>query len=312
MGASDAVPQHGARARGPKPGPGGQFTGMLLLMAVPWMIFVIVILTFSFAYHHYQILVICSVIGWATLSFIFIVLDLRERMGGQWFMFLGMMCIIATINSTLAGLYNYHTHMFHYWSYDESRAYTNVLPSEPSAAHQDAGKIVFANSARVDTSRALGYKSTATYCVAPILDDSQTGHVEYWAAGIDCCPSRGDFMCDDAWNPDAKSAVVLLDSDGLVASNREYFLKAVKMAKSSFQLTGPTEPLLLRWVMDPQLIQDDCWRGGVGFLVAVIFIYLLFSIISGAMLHMWSKRAATTANAAMAAQQAQVQGGIGP
>lgn len=278
-------------------------------MAVPWIIFIMIVLSFSFAFHHYSVLVCTFAVAWATVSCVFLLLDFRERMGGQWFMFLGMMCIIATVNSTLAGLYNYHTNMFHYWSYAESRAYTNVLPSEPSAAHADASKIVFASSARLDTTRAVGYKATTTYCVAPILDDAQLDRVEYWAAGLDCCPSRGDFACDDAWNPAARSAVVMLDADGIFASQRDMFLKAVNQAKVSYHLVGSDEPLLVRWVLDPQQVQDDYWRGGIGFLVAMIFIYLLVSIISGAMLHMWAKRAATTANAALAAHNQNLLSG---
>lgn len=309
MAVQDDGLRPGTRARS-KSGPGGQFTGMLLLMAVPWVIFIMLVISFSFAFHHYSVLVLTLVLAWATVSCIFLLLDFRERMGGQWFLFLGIMCIIGTINGTLAGLYNYHTHMFHYWSYSESRAYTNVLPSEPAASHADASKIVFTTSARLDTTRAVGYKASTTYCVAPILDESSTRNVEYWAAGIDCCPARGDFACDDAWNPVARSAVVMVDSDGIFASKKDMFNKAVQQAKVSFNLFGPDEPLLVRWVVDPQQIQDDYWRGGIGFLVAVIFIYLLISIISGAMLHMWAKRAATNANTALAAHnQALLSGG---
>merc|ERR1719420_845955 len=137
-----------------------------------------IFIAFSFAYHHYDVIVWCLVLAFVMVSFIFIILS--SRMAGAWYTLLGMLCIIACGNASLAGLYNYHTHMFQYWSYDENRAYTNVLPSEPASAHADAGKIVFANTARVDTTRAVGYKAGATYCVAPILDDTQTDHVEYW------------------------------------------------------------------------------------------------------------------------------------
>lgn len=266
---------------------------MALLMAMPWLMFTMICIAFSFAYHHYTAMVWGLVITMLLASFVFMVLEMSGRMGGQWFMFLGMLGIVAVIFSTLAGLYNYHTHMFQYWSYDENRSYTNVLPSEPAAAHGDAGKMVFANTARVDTTRAVGYKAGTTYCVAPILDDSQLDRVEYWAAGIDCCPSRGDFVCDDAWNPTAKSGVVILDSDSFFPAKRDYYLKAVAQASSAFQMTSAEEPLLVRWVSDPQQIQDDYWRGGVGFLLAIIFIYLLVSIVLGAMLHMFAKRTAS-------------------
>jgi len=110
-------------------------------------------------------------------------------MAGSWFLSLGLLSLFAVINAVLCGNYNYWNHMFQYWSYDENRAYTNVLPTEPAASHADAGKIVFADTARVDTTRAVGFKMSTVYCVAPILDDTQLDRVEYWAAGTDCCPA---------------------------------------------------------------------------------------------------------------------------
>jgi len=262
---------------------------MPLLIAVPWLVFVMIFIPFCFAYHHFHLAVWGSVLAWSMLSFVFLLLE--GRMGGQWYLFLGMLCGIACINATLAGLYNYHTHMFQYFSYDENRAYTNVLPSEPAGAHGDAGKITFANTARVDTTRAVGFKSGSTYCVAPVLDETQQDRVEFWAAGIDCCPSRGDFTCDDAWNPLAKSGVVILDSDGFFPAKRDSFIKAVKQSAAAFQLTTSETPVLVRWVLDPQVIQDQYWSSGITFLVAMIFIYLGISIVAGAMFAMWSKNA---------------------
>merc|ERR550537_821201 len=157
--------------------------------------------------------------------------------------------------------------MFPYYAYDENRSYSNVLPTEPAEAHADAGKIKFSHTARVDTTRAMGYKAGSVYCVAPILDDTQLDRVEYWAAGIDCCPSRGDFNCDDAWNPKAKSGVVILDSNALIPTKHDFYMKAAKEAEAAYQLSSAEEPLFVRWVADPQGIQDDYWRAGVGFLV---------------------------------------------
>merc|ERR1719207_527064 len=109
------------------------------------------------------------------MSVTFFVLDSQQRMGGSWFYFLGVLCLLSIFFGCLAGLYNYWTHMYQYWSYDEAATYNNVLPTEPADARQDAGKIVFSTTARVDTSRAAGYKVGTTYCVAPILDNTQAG-----------------------------------------------------------------------------------------------------------------------------------------
>jgi len=302
---------------------GNQHIGMAALIGIPWLMFTIVSVLFAFAYHHYYLVCWLVVLAWVMLSVIFMVLDSRQRMGGSWFLFLGMLCLFGVLFGTLTGSYNYWTHMFQYWSYDENRAYSNVLPTEPAEAHADAGKIVFSHTARVDTTRAVGYKSGSVYCVAPILDDTQLDRVEYWAAGIDCCPSRGDFNCDDSWNPKAKSGVVILDTtagDAAVSSGdtsvgfslwkskRDYYVKAVREAEANFALTSAEHPLFVRWVGDPQMIQDDYWRSGVGFLVATVCIYLLISIIVGAVMQMWSKRTAAGQGAQGASADANATG----
>lgn len=290
---------------------GNQPMGLAVLIGVPWLMFAMISTLYGMAYHHYAWVVWLVILAWVLMSIIFLILDSRKRMGGSWFRFLGLLCLFAITNGVILGSYNYWTHLFQYWSYDENASYTNVLPTEPAAALSDAGKIVFAKTARVDTSRAVGFKVSDVYCVAPILDNTQMSRVEFWAAGINCCPARGDFSCDDAWDPLSKSGVVIMGtgpdekpSAGRQGfgfkfwdSPREYYMKAVKEAEAAYSLTSSKTPLLVRWIRDPQAIQDDYWRSGVGFLVASICVYLLLSIIAGAILQMWSKRTAASEGA---------------
>lgn len=271
--------------------------GAPLLIIVPWLMFVMIFLPFTFLYHFYPVAIWCCVLAWCMMSFLFMLMDCRDRMGGQWYLFLGMLSFIACLSASLAGEYNYHTNMFQYYSYDESRAYTNVLPSEPAGAHGDAGKITFSNTARVDTTRAAGFKQGSTYCVAPILDETQHDRVQFWAAGLDCCPSRGDFACDDAWNPLAKSGVVILDSEGLFPNKRDNYMKATKQAAAAFGFETSDEAVLVRWVTDPQVIQDSYWTAGLDFMLALTFLYLAISIAAGVILHMFSKNVARASGA---------------
>lgn len=265
---------------------------MSLLSVIPWLVFCTISVVFTFAYHHYSLLVWAVVGMWAIMAFMF--MAIKNRIKGSWFFFVGLLCGFACMFGCLCGLYNYYTHMMQYWTYDENRAYSNVLPTEPAEAHADAGKIVFAKTARVDTTRTVGYKASTVYCVAPILDDTQMDRVEYWAAGVDCCESRGDFNCDDSWDPQARSGVVIIDSTDLITTRNDYYMKAVREAQAAFSLHGSDEPLFVRWVSDPQRIQDDFWRMGIGYLFANVSIYLLVSIILGAMIAMLSKRKANS------------------
>jgi len=286
--------------------PGSGQLGLAALIGMPWLMYSIMAVLFVFAYHHYAMLVWGIISLWMLLALLFLILDARTRMAGSWFMLLGILCICAVINGCITGSYNYWSNMYPYWSYYEHRTYTNVLPTEPAVVHSDAGKIVFANTARVDTTRALGYKVGTTYCVAPILDDARAGRVEYWAAGINCCNSRGDFSCDDAWDANAKSGLVLpsmigggvsLSSFDIGAtskfwhSSRDHFIQAVKMAEASYELTSSEHPLLVRWVSNPQAYTEDLWRQGVGYMVASITVYFLISLIFGAGFQACSKRA---------------------
>jgi len=265
-----------------------------LLICLPWVMFFTVLMILSFAFHHWTVIAALVLTSWVVLGVFYCTLSSQGRMGGSWYGFLGGLCLIGCAAGAIAGTVNYQAHMYAYWAYEEGRVYTNLIPSEPAVAHLDAGKVIFSNSAIIDTTRAFGFKSGSTYCVAPILDDANNGHVEYWAAGIDCCPMRGGFNCDDAWDPKAKGGVQVLDPMGFMPgpSKHDMYLKAVKAASAAFGLTSAKEPLLVRWVSDPQGFQDNAWRSGIGFIVASACVYLLLSLMWGVIAHMWSRRAA--------------------
>jgi len=78
----------------------------------------------------------------------------------------------------------------------------------------------------------------------------------------------------------------------------------VTEAEAAFDLASAQNPLFLRWVTNPDAVQDDYWRTGIGFLVASTCIYLLFSIIVGAVMQMTSRTSAPSA--AAAAQKTRV------
>lgn len=288
--------------------PGSAQLGLGALIGMPWLMFSMVSGLFALAYHHYPLVVWSIIVCFVILAFFFLTLDARNRMGGSWFMLLAILCICAIANGCIVGMYNYWVNMYPYWSYYEHDTYTNVLPSESAVTHSDAGTIIFANTARVDTTRALGFKQDMVYCVAPILGDHHQDRVEYWAAGINCCNSRGDFACDDSWDPKAKSGLVLpsfiggtveMSKVGIGISRPwwkgtpDNFIEAVKMAEASYEMKSAEHPLLVRWTSHPQTFVDDLWRQGVGWVVGSVSVYLLISLIMGAGLQACSKRTAS-------------------
>lgn len=266
-------------------GPGGpkkegmsgfQVVSMIFL---PWIVMTLNVTLYTFCYHmYYQIVYL--------IIFCFIIIGVGLMTVGRIkqkpsYSNLGMLCLFATVIGVMLGLYSYYQWMNHYWRYQESRVYTDVTPIEKAAAHTDAGTVVFTEDSRVDTTKALGYKATKTYCVAPILDDSSVADVEFWAAGVDCCSQRADFNCDDAWDPNAKSGVVILDNGSFLPSNFDYYMKAVKQAEAAYGIVAAKQPLFVRWVTDPVKIEEEFYSWGFAFLMIASASYLGVCMVVG-------------------------------
>lgn len=280
-------------AKGGYDGGGGSGSGFGvvgggILIMVPFLIFCTSMCLHGFIFHHSPYIVWLVGIGFTCLSFIF--MSLAGRLDGRWYAVLGTLCLVAVIFGNTLGVYNYDTHFLQYWAYDENRTYSNVLPSEPAAAHADAGKLEFAQEARIDTTKAVGYKEGSVYCVAPVMAATQSARIEYWAAGVDCCKQRADFQCDDANDDQARSGVVILDTNSIIASPHDYYVKAVMEAEAAYDLVSAKHPLFIRWVREPQAVQEYYWRQGLGTLVAACGVYFLISLVFGIAGAMGAKR----------------------
>jgi len=266
-----------ASAAPPMPGPsvrkaassGSSRTPTPLFFLLPWLMFVLLMMLFTYGYHHIPGLVWSTVCLLACFALIFVFSSPMDA-GGRSAVSLGVLCGSAIVLGVLGGLHNYGNHMEQYWLYEEAREYHNVLPSEPAAAHADAGKITFAEAARIDTTKAVGYKAASTYCVAPILDPSSSNRVEFWAVGLDCCAPRGEFNCDDATKEGTEAAhgglVVFNTGSGSLATSEyrhyEYFSKAVKESEAANDLVSSAEPIFVRWVKDPESVQASFFSAG--------------------------------------------------
>ena len=98
---------------------------------------------------------------------------------------------------------------------------------------------------------AVGYKhQNHLYCVAPVTSTGVTPTlVQYWAAGIDCCSTRGGFSCDDAADLEIRSAAVLLRAQDHGLFLREVFegdaqllAKARRKAEGTFGMPHTFSP----------------------------------------------------------------------
>merc|ERR1719463_85149 len=138
-----------ARGGGKYDSGGSALMGSGLLIILPWIVFFTLTLLYAFVYHHFREVVWLASVGFIALAAIF--MSLSSRMDGRWYTFLGILTLIAVVAGNIVGVYIFSQFFLQYWAYDMNRTYTNVLPSEPAAAHADAGIIKFAASARIGT-----------------------------------------------------------------------------------------------------------------------------------------------------------------
>lgn len=270
-------------------GPKSTLLGIVLLSGLPWLFFSIINVSFCYLFHSnasvtWLIVLLCGI-----CSFLFTLVDQRNKFGGRWYMKLGILCVFGCGAGVVLGMFNYHYHYANYWAYAENAEYSNVLPSEDAAAHADAGKIIFSADAKIDMNKILGYKSKRVFCVAPIVDYATT-KINYWAAGVDCCGQRSDFACDDAYNTKARSGVVLLDNRGVFPEEHKYFKLAAEQATAAYGLEMADEPLFVRWVANPDLVQDAYFSSGFGYLVLFTIIGAVVAVLVGALVQVSSRK----------------------
>ncbi|CAE7193041.1 unnamed protein product [Symbiodinium pilosum] len=168
-----------------------------------------------------------------------------------------LMLPVAVAAGSVGGLYTYDVYAIYPQFYSNARVYTDVLPSQPSAAVADAGKLVFASSAFVDIKHSISYitERGSIFCVAPVRDATQHEQMQYWAVGTGCCSLEGgDFWCGDAKDNKASGGIVIFDNEGFFSSSSyDEYRKASRKAEATYNLISVPEPKYVRWVLDDNL-----------------------------------------------------------
>jgi hypothetical protein len=211
----------------------------------------------------------------ASVIFIGVVIAAVARVGKD--PVLNVTGCMAVFTGVVCGAYAHEACFAPFFVITLGREYRNVQASWPAAAFADAGRLVFAKSSTVDTTRGVGYQDGHTYCAAPVIDsgNAQTRTIGFWAVGIDCCNARGDFECDAAGNSGTNGGVIVA-SDGLLERSRMLFLLAVNQSAAVNNLVVEEEPLLIRWVEDPAHEQLMLFLSALGVLTLGLVLLLLF------------------------------------
>lgn len=251
------------------------------MVVIPSIVFFLVCLLFS-THPFYTFRVVFT--GFLLVLLLGAVLEMWKRQNEvyRFYFYVALLSCAAIIAGIFVGYTTFRSCFQRYWLYDASSVYTNVLPSTPTGVYFDAGFLIFADEAKLDISRSIGYRNVSRYCVAPIIDDDVGATIEFWAIGLDCCGSRGTFECDDASDRNARTGIVVADPDGYFEGDREAFVAAVRQAEAASKLTSAAEPIFVRWILDFEEAQRNLWIVGfITLVVSFVAMIILLSIVVG-------------------------------
>jgi len=280
----------------------GDVESIVMAILLPFMIFSTICCLFIFVCHDISWLVWCSVCFLGLFSVAVLRLSLNgtghtfmQERGASRRVFLRILavsCAFATLTSTVLGWYVYASLSSLFFSLESRRVYVNVRPEEPAEAHSDASWLFFSEDAQVVTELSLGYlHEGTTYCVAPILGDHDLEAVQYWAVGEGCCDARGSFVCDDSQDASVKSGLAIPEASPLISKASAY-RTAVEQSEAAFGLKSARAPVFLRWVADPEAVQNGYQKQAVKIIAMACVLYFVASVLNGVVLHLLQKHAA--------------------
>mmetsp|Transcript_66331 Transcript_66331/g.158695 ORF Transcript_66331/g.158695 Transcript_66331/m.158695 type:complete len:312 (+) Transcript_66331:148-1083(+) len=252
-----------------------------LLILVPWVMFTLNMVLWTFCIHNLSLLVYTSIALCIGVCALFSAV--RGRRPAYFYLMLGMLGFLAIGTGCAVGELNNLTNMTRYWEYEGQRDYTNVDPTESALTHLDAGTIEFAAGTWLDLEHSVGYHSGSFYCVAPVLGSQRysVANIQYMAAGVDCCGQRGSFTCNDSGDHTVVSGLVYLESDPNVAE----FRKAAEQAAAVWGMQVSQDALFLQWVRDPDSAQRGYRRQAILFAIMTSGIALVTFVVIGFSLH---------------------------
>jgi len=262
------------------------------LILLPWSIFALLICLFALPPP--DLAWTMTAYAAATICAIFAVLCLQVHLAfarAPIYLFVGVLCLVAVTLGCWMGHTIYSKQMADYWLAKARPVRTDVNPEDNPLPYADASVLGFTEGARLDLFRILGYRPVGerqTFCVAPILVERELNKVHFFAVGINCCEPLWAFTCDDALDPGVRSGAVLSHDASAYSSERyEVFRQAAAQAGSLHNLTVPEKPVFVRWLKDPWSHQGESLTEAVVAVVLFCALYLIASMILGALAH-WS------------------------
>jgi len=264
------------------------FAAILISLLVPCLIFVIVDGVVSFTIHSRQgtlcygvcALTLIFVLGLGVISYNRMK---RERSSASlvesspnWVTFLFVTSMLAWGCGLAAGSNNYLNSMRPFFDVSALNIYQPVDPTEwTGSSVMDAGRVIFVNGARVDTTRTMSFRNHETYCVAPIIVPNRTmTRYDFWAVGLNCCNGASDsFQCNDVADPRARTGLRLMRD-----LERPFYRLAVKQAEVAYDIDA-IHPIFFQWQLDPMRTINSYQKQGFTNFVNGAVIYLVVQLM---------------------------------
>lgn len=258
---------------------------MCELVLVPWVLLALVLGCYLIAGANGQIAVLW-IMPLVLTMLILAYVRTSYRRGDSDEVVLGFLALTAVVIGAAVGLFANFFMLQELHRINQGASYFNVLPSELASAHGDASSMVFVNGTRLNLAESFGFTDansqlSTVYCVAPVTNGEPSfKHIQYWAAGIDCCGQTKPFTCGDAQNPTAQGGLRLSpfveDS-----STKKLFEQAIKGSLDKFGLVAGNEYILLSWTENPIQYRDNLWYGSWKLFSVFAGVYLIISAMVG-------------------------------
>lgn len=248
----------------------------LITWLLPFVAFTTNTLVFSYGFVTWPIS--CTVCASTLVASSLALLSLGSRK--RLWISLGVTLLTAAIASTCVGLYIHDEFACFPSFYANSRLYAGMVPSQPSSAVFDAGRITFTSETFVDTNHSTAFVSETgfVYCIAPVREKIAAREVEFWAVGVQCCSAEsGNFHCDQAQDPEAHAGIRIFDNNGFFAESRkDFYEQSRKKAEATFGLVSAANPMYVRWVREDNLDMLSLFYKERAVVNLVFFIFLDF------------------------------------
>ncbi|CAJ1432136.1 unnamed protein product [Effrenium voratum] len=253
-------------------------------LLVPYGIFCLICWALSFSWHYQAPMCAWSsvLLGLGLAACTAKLAARSEESDPKWYTFFTGSMLAAVILAVLCGDWNYRTHNVAAYDLKNMNNYTDVNPSAPGQQMMDAGRLQFVEGSLLDLRKAMSFKNSDTYCVAPVVfGQDQLASYDFWAVGVNCCPGQTpDYRCGEYNNGNARGGLRLMSDE-----SRPFYRLAVQQAEAAYNIRAE-HPMFFHWVQDPVALTEEWTHAGLMFALksSICFFVLNFFCVACAII----------------------------